>query len=286
LAAALAALLREIETGPWEPAVILDATGDPVGMSPLRLRHLAGDRQRACLSLREAAEQLATHLAAHRSLDTRRRILGRLLRRLEERLRSRQAKLSDESREFDRAQIQQRMGEILVAHQAEVPRGATQVTLPDPDQGPDAALTIPLDPAVSPAVNADRLFKAARRGRRGALRVTARLAETDAELARVPAWRAQAERPTETLENLQRELEQVPRLLSARDRAALEVSTPHAAPAGRPGTRPGPRPERPGKDSRPAGVPAARFVGRAYILVGRDNDETTTDRAPRPIQDL
>lgn len=270
LAAALAALLREIESGPWEPVVILDATGDPAGMSPLRLRHLPGDRQRACPSLREAAE----HLAAHRSLDARRRILGRLLRRLEERLRSRQAKLADESREFDRAPIQQCMGEILVAHQAEVPRGATQVTLPDPGQGTDATLTIPLDPSVSPAANAERLFKAARRGRRGAMRVTARLAETDAELARVRAWHARAERLTEELESLQRELEQVPRLLSPRDRAAMAASAPHTAPAGRPGARPGPRPERPGKDGRPAGPVPRRFVSSdgLPILVGRDND--------------
>lgn len=270
LAAALAALLREIESGPWEPVVILDATGDPAGMSPLRLRHLPGDRQRACPSLREAAE----HLAAHRSLDARRRILGRLLRRLEERLRSRQAKLADESREFDRAPIQQCMGEILVAHQAEVPRGATQVTLPDPGQGTDATLTIPLDPSVSPAANAERLFKAARRGRRGAMRVTARLAETDAELARVRAWHARAERLTEELESLQRELEQVPRLLSPRDRAAMAASAPHTAPAGRPGARPGPRPERPGTDGRPAGPVPRRFVSSdgLPILVGRDND--------------
>ena len=274
LAAALAALLREIESGPWEPVVILDATGDPAGMSPCRLRHLPGDRQRACPSLREAAEQLAGHLAAHRSLDARRRILGRVLRRLEERLRSRQAKLVDESREFDRAQIQQHMGEILVAHQAEVPRGATQVTLPDPGQGTDATLTIPLDPSVSPAANAERLFKAARRGRRGVLRVTARLAETDAELARVRAWSARAEHPTDALESLQRELEQVPRLLSPRDRAAMDASAPHAAPAGRPGARPGPRPERPGKDGRPAGPVPRRFVSSdgLPILVGRDND--------------
>jgi predicted ribosome quality control (RQC) complex YloA/Tae2 family protein len=270
LAAALAALLREIESGPWEPVVILDAIGDPAGMSPLRLRHLPGDRQRACPSLREAAEQLAVHLAAHRSLDARRRILGRLLRRLEERLRSRQAKLADESREFDRAQIQQRMGEILVAHQAEVPRGATQVTLPDLAQGTDATLTIPLDPSVSPSANAERLFKAARRGRRGAMRVTARLAETDAELARVRAWSARAEHPTEDLESLQHELEQVPRLLSPRDRAAMAASAPHVAPAG----RPGPRPERPGTDARPAGPVPRRFVSSdgLPILVGRDND--------------
>jgi predicted ribosome quality control (RQC) complex YloA/Tae2 family protein len=193
---------------------------------------------------------------------------------MEERLRSRQAKLADESREFEHAQIRQRMGEILVAHQAEVPRGATQVTLPHPGQGSDAALTIPLDPAVSPAANAERLFKAARRGRRGALRVTARLAETHAELVRVRAWRARAEQPTEALENLQRELEQVPRLLSARDRAEIELNTPHTAPAGRPGTRPGPRPERPEKNSRSAGPVPRRFVSSdgLPILVGRDND--------------
>ncbi len=270
LAAALVALLREVESGPWEPTVILDTTGDPTGMSPLRLRHLPDDRQRACPSLQDATERLADPLTARHSLDARRRILRRLLRQLEERLRSRQAKLLDESREFGRAQIQQRMGEILVAHQAEVSRGATQVTLPDPAQGAGATLVVPLDPSVSPSANAERLFKAARRGRRGATRVTTRLAETEAELARVQAWSARAADPAEEMEALQRELEQVPRLLGPRDRAAITALVPHAVPTG----RPGPRPERPGKDGRPAGPVPRRFVSSdgLPILVGRDNE--------------
>jgi|WetSurMetagenome_2_1015567.scaffolds.fasta_scaffold05376_6 predicted ribosome quality control (RQC) complex YloA/Tae2 family protein len=270
LAAALVALLREIESGPWEPMVLPDATGDPTEMSPLRLRHLPDDRQRAYPSLQDAAEYLAGSLAARHSRDARRRILGRLLRGLEGRLRSRQAKLLEESREFGRAQLQQRMGEILVAHQAEVSRGATQVTLPDPVQGADATLAIPLDPSVSPAANAERLFKAARRGRRGVTRVTTRLAETEAELARVQAWSARAANPAEALEALQRELEQVPRLLGPRDRDALTAFAPQAAPTG----RPGPRPERPGKDGRPAGPVPRRFVSSdgLPILVGRDNE--------------
>ena len=270
LAAALVALLREIESGPWEPTVILDTTGDPTEMSPLRLRHLPDDRQRACPSLHDATERLADSLTARHSRDVRRRILSRLLRRLEERLRSRQAKLLDESREFGRAQIQQRMGEILVAHQAEVSRGATQVTLPDPAQGAGATLVVPLDPSVSPSANAERLFKAARRGRRGATRVTTRLAETEAELARVQAWGARAADPAEEMEALQRELEQVPRLLGPRDLAAITALVPHAVPTG----RPGPRPERPGKDGRPAGPVPRRFVSSdgLPILVGRDNE--------------
>jgi predicted ribosome quality control (RQC) complex YloA/Tae2 family protein len=270
LAAALIALLGEIESGPWEPMVILDANGDPAEMSPLRLRHLPGDRQRAYPSLHEAIEHLAGSLAARHSLDARRRILGRLLRRLEERLRSRQAKLLDESQEFGRAQIQQHMGEILIAHQAQTPRGATQVTLPDPSQGPDATLTIPLDPSVSPSANAERLFKAARRGRRGAARVTTRLAETEAELARVQAWSARAANAAEELDALQRELEQVPRLVGPRDRAAMTVFVPHAVPTG----RPNPRPERAGKEGRAGGPVPRRFVSSdgLPILVGRDNE--------------
>jgi predicted ribosome quality control (RQC) complex YloA/Tae2 family protein len=163
------------------------------------------------------------------------------------------------------------MGEVLVAHPGATARGATQVTLPDHAAGPEATLVIPLDPALSPAANAERYFKAARRGRRGALRVAARLQETETELARVHAWAervAEASR-LETLESVQKEMEAAPRLLAPRDRAALP-----GTPAG---SRADPR-ERKGRgDSgrrRSAGPEPRRFVSSDGfpILVGRDTD--------------
>jgi predicted ribosome quality control (RQC) complex YloA/Tae2 family protein len=281
LAQALVRLLHEIEAGPWEPHLILDVAGQPMATSPIRLRHLPPDSQRACPSLGEMVEGFARHLARREAVSLRQTALRQLLRRLETRLRSRRAKLAAEALEFGRADLSRRMGEILVAHQAVVPRGASEVTLPDHASGSNATITIPLDPALSPAANAERYFKAARRGRRGALRVAARLRETEEELARVHAWAQRAAGATrlETLELLHKEMEVTPRLLAPRDRAALAGIPLDSVEAHR---------QRKGR-SDSARRPAARPEPRRFlssdgfpILVGRDtegNDYLTTHLA-------
>lgn len=281
LAQALTHLLHEIESGPWEPQLILDGAGQPMATSPIRMRHLPPEGQRACPSLGEMVERFARHLARQEAVSLKQTALRQLLRRLEIRLRSRRAKLAAEALEFGRADLSRRMGEILVAHQAGVPRGAMEVTLPDHASGSDATIAIPLDPALSPAANAERYFKAARRGRRGALRVTARLQETEAELAQVHAWAQRAAEASrlETLGVLHQEMEATPRLLAPRDRAAL-AGIPLDAVEGRRG-----RKGRSDSTRRQAAGPEPRrFVSSDGfpILVGRDtegNDYLTTHLA-------
>jgi predicted ribosome quality control (RQC) complex YloA/Tae2 family protein len=281
LAQSLADLMHEIESGPWEPHLILDGVGQPLAASPIRMRHLPPDTQRPCPSLGETVGRLARHLAQRHAVSLKQTALRQLLRRLEVRLRSRRAKLATESLEFARADLCRRMGETLVAHQAEVPRGATEVTLPDHASGPDSTIVIPLDPALSPSANAERYFKAARRGRRGVLRVAARLQETEGELARVHAWAQRATEASrlEALEALHKELEATPRLLAPRDRAALAGIRVVPAENGRQRTGRGDAARRP-----PAGPEPRRFVSSdgVLILVGRDtegNDYLTTHLA-------
>lgn len=281
LAQALTHLLHEIESGPWEPQLILDGAGQPMATSPIRMRHLPPEGQRACPSLGEMVERFARHLARQEAVSLKQTALRQLLRRLEIRLRSRRAKLAAEALEFGRADLSRRMGEILVAHQAGVPRGAMEVTLPDHASGSDATIAIPLDPALSPAANAERYFKAARRGRRGALRVTARLQETEAELAQVHAWAQRAAEASrlETLGVLHQEMEATPRLLAPRDRAAL-AGIPLDAVEGRRGRKGRSESTR----RQAAGPEPRRFVSSDGfpILVGRDtegNDYLTTHLA-------
>ena len=281
LAQSLTDLMHEIQTGPWEPHLILDGAGWSLAASPIRMRHLPPDSQEPFPSLGEMLERLARHLTQRHAVSLKQTALRQLLRRLEVRLRSRRAKLAAESLEFGRADLSRRMGEILVAHQGEVPRGATQATLPDHASGPGATLVIPLDPALPPAANAERYFKAARRGRRGSLRVTARLQETEEELARVHGWAqrvADASR-LETLKALQKELEATPRVLAPRDRAALVGSPAESAEDGRHRTGRGD-----GARRRAAGPEPRRFLSSdgLPILVGRDtegNDYLTTHLA-------
>jgi len=177
------------------------------------------------------------------------------------------------------------MGEILVAHQDDVPRGATEVTLPDRAGGvitgvaggPEATITIPLDPTLSPGANAERLFKAARRGRRGAVRVAARLAETDAELVRAHVWSERVAVATDlkTMDAIRKEMQKTPHLLAHHDKMALhggpeaERGEPRGAPAGH-----AQKPKRgaSARQRQEAGLEPRRFISSdgLPILVGRD----------------
>jgi predicted ribosome quality control (RQC) complex YloA/Tae2 family protein len=260
--------------------------------SPVRLRHIPEEKQQPCPSLGEMVERLASHLNRQRTFITRQTTLRQVLRRLEVRLRSRRAKLAAESLEFGRADLLRRMGEILVAHQGDIPRSATEVTLPDHACGGEATITIPVDPALSPAANAERLFKAARRGRRGAIRVAVRLAETETELGRIQAWseRVAEASSLEALEAIQKEMEEAPRLLAPQDRATLDGSPaarsaePRCPPTGRPPKQAVQARGGRSRQHRGTGMEPRRFVSSdgLPILVGRDtqgNDYLTVHLA-------
>jgi predicted ribosome quality control (RQC) complex YloA/Tae2 family protein len=140
--------------------------------------HYAGAAAEAAAAVEEAA---------------RRRAAARLARR-------EQALLGDLDRV--RTAADRRIhADLLLAHLAEVPRGAAEVTLPD-DFHDGAPITIPLDPARSPKENAARLYKEHQRRSRGRASIESRLAATRAEIARLergemapPAPRQKREKP-------------------------------------------------------------------------------------------
>jgi predicted ribosome quality control (RQC) complex YloA/Tae2 family protein len=276
LARTLSDFLEAIASRPPEPHLIVDDAGIPTAVVPVHLAHLPNALQQPTPTLSDALEALARHLAGHQGLAASIGAIRRLLHRLEERLCSRRAKLRAEAEEFARADAYQRMGEVLVANQGAVPRGATEVALPDHTGEPGARLTIPLDPTLNAGANAERLFRLARRGRRGAMRVASRLAETEAALHQVRTFAARSAetRDAATLAGLQRELERAPRLLAPNDRRTLESLS--AAPAPATPRRPTPKPiaSRPVGEKRTVGPEPRRFVSSEslQILVGRDNE--------------
>src|SRR5262249_32065653 len=117
-------------------------------------------------------------------------------RREVERLERREAALTADLTRADDAAERRRHADLLLAHAAEVPRGAAEVTLPDDFTG-GPPVRIPLDPARSAQDNAARLYKQHRRGRGGRLTVEKRLAEPRTALAEAQARRAQIERASD-----------------------------------------------------------------------------------------
>jgi len=276
LARTLVDFLDAVASRPPEAHLVLDDAGEPTAVAPVRLVHLPDARQQPTPTLGEALERLAAHLAGHQGLSAGLGAIRRVLRRIEARLGSRRDKLQAEAEEFARADTYQRMGEILVANQGSVPRGATEVTLPDHAGEPDARLTIPLDPTLTAGANAERLFRLSRRGRRGAARVASRLAETESALREAGAFAARAAeaRDERTLASLHHDLRRATHLLSPDDRRILDtMSAAPAVPA--PGrSTPKPSPPRPAPKKHSAGPEPRRFVSSEGlpILVGRDNE--------------
>jgi predicted ribosome quality control (RQC) complex YloA/Tae2 family protein len=273
LARTLADLLDAVASRPPDAHLLVDDEGAPTAVAPVRLVHLPDARQTPQPTLGEALELLAGHLASHQGLAAGLGTIRRLLRRLEARLVSRRAKLRAEAAEFARADAYQRMGEILVANQAAVPRGAAEITLPDHSGETGATLTIPLDPTLTPGANAERLFRLARRGRRGTARVAGRSAETEAALRQVGSFAARAAvaRDESALTGLRQDLQRTTHRLAPGDRRMLD-SLAGARTAATPG-RPVPKP-RPAAQKRSAGPEPRRFISSEGlpILVGRDNE--------------
>ena len=268
----LSTLLDRIVADPPDPQLILDEVGAPVAVVPARLVHLPQTRQQPQSSLSGALERLAGHHRFTASRDA----VRRFLHRLEERLQSRRTKLQAEAGEFARAAVYQRMGELLVSNQPVVARGATEITLPDHAGDPGATLTIPLDPTLAPGPNAERLFRRARRGRRGALRVASRLADTEAALNQVGALAGRVAEVSDpaALVTLLGHTETARRYLAPKDQKTLESLLP-AASASLPARSPA-KPRAAGSvgERRTAGPEPRRFVSSEGlpILVGRDNE--------------
>jgi predicted ribosome quality control (RQC) complex YloA/Tae2 family protein len=182
----------------------------------------------------------------------RKEVVARLRSRVRKLQRTLAAVEQDAARALNAA-AERAGAELLLPVASRLPRGTREARVPDwsrvDDEGTPAQVSIPLDPALSPAENAQRWLRRAKRYEAAAERISARRAEVQEALARAESLLSQAE--------------------SAQDAghlAAVEAKAPAAAPARR-------------KDDAPR-LPFRKFISQsgAPILVGRsarDNDALT-----------
>jgi predicted ribosome quality control (RQC) complex YloA/Tae2 family protein len=111
----------------------------------------------------------------------RRAAISKALKKQRQRLARKLEALRGDLAEAERSPLHRRYAEALLAYLGQVPAREARVTLPDPAD-PAGSLTIELDPAVKPQVNAARYFKRAAKGERGLLEVPPRLSAVEADL--------------------------------------------------------------------------------------------------------
>lgn len=157
--------------------------------SPLPLQHLGKATPAPDPAL--AGEQLCSEALLHELfLQTRTKLL-REMRRDSKRLRRRLERLAEDSRRAARSAELRRRGTAILASLHELERGMKSAWIVDPHSGEE--MEIELDPALSPAANADELFRRARKAADSKAHVERRLKQTRAELAALERREEQAE---------------------------------------------------------------------------------------------
>lgn len=217
--------LRENETF----APTLYERGDRiVAFAPVPMLVYAEMRARPVASMSEAVELYYRGREDAGPLEERRRDLAGAVRaalRQREAARANTRQALDESRGADRFRV---MGELLLTYGSRVRPRDTALTVPDHTVG-GAEITIPLDPALGPAENAQRLFRRYTKARAAARALPARLARLESEelaLREAQVQIASAASPDDLWE-IHADL--------------AERGLLRRAPKPRPGARPGPR---------------------------------------------
>ncbi|MDQ4077138.1 MAG: NFACT family protein, partial [Chloroflexota bacterium] len=171
-------LFVPLETGEWDPHVALDEEGAVIAFAPYELSQF--EQSETVESISEAMQR---YFAARMDVDAyaaaRRRVadmLGEAHKRIESTLYQLRSQVVEPA-EVDRLREN---GELLLAYQWQVPKGADAVEVPDFEGNPRR---ISLDPTLTPVENAQRLFTRYEKKKRAAEQVPLRIRAAEQDLA-------------------------------------------------------------------------------------------------------
>lgn len=262
---AIDGLAAAVRDGPLSPTLYRDEAGDPLAATPVPFAHLEAQSQAEPMATANAAAAALaeSRTETQRAVQLRQRLESAVDHALKKAERTRQ-KVRDDLTRARQAEHDRQCGSLLLAHAGSVRRGMTSVTLPNDFDPEGSTITIALDPAVSPQINAARYFKRSKKAKRSLASLERRLGEMEGEVAYLEATRQAAViADEETAEGLLEELE-------------AGGFTPRP-------TQPPPR-RRPRHRRREAPIRRFRATEGWEVLVGknaRGNDELTT-RIARP----
>ncbi len=177
VARTLAELFAPLSSGAWAPEVALNEEGNVIAFAPYELRQF--HRTQPVSRISEAMWpyfQQALTVDAYAS--ARRRVHG-WLRDAQSRQRNALNQVRRHMVEQDDVSRLRQAGELLLAYQHRIDRGARQITVPGYDGQPR---TIDLDPKLTPVENAKAYFQRYRKADRASREVPARIRELERDL--------------------------------------------------------------------------------------------------------
>lgn len=168
----------------WTPTVGKNSNGSPTVLSALPVYSLPADQIERFCSMSEAVVRFYTARLEEERLRLREAEAQRLIDQEITRLERLMEHLWEDALLTEREDEFRKHGELLTINLTRLQRGQDRAVVRDlytPDQ---PELAIPMNPELSPADNAERYFKQARKARDGRAVVEARLAKTEERLYR------------------------------------------------------------------------------------------------------
>ncbi|MBT5872020.1 MAG: fibronectin-binding domain-containing protein [Candidatus Latescibacteria bacterium] len=169
----------------WTPSLGLDENGTPIILSALHISSSLAPQTVRCESMSDAIERFylaraAAELAKKRETDVR-RALSEELKRLEKLVANlwKDAAVSDQEEEF------RQYGELLTANLSSVKFGQSEAEVQNYYDSEQGSIIIALNPAISPADNAEKYFKRARKARDGKQIIEERLLLSEERLEQI-----------------------------------------------------------------------------------------------------
>ncbi len=174
----VAELFAPLRTGEWEPHVALDDSGQVIAFAPYELCQF--QKIEAVATISEAMQRFFEARLSGDAYAAVRQRAAALLAKARSRVESTLYGLRSQHVPPEEAERLRENGELLLAYQWQVQRGAASVEVPDYE---GALRRIPLDPTLSPVENAQRLFARYDKKKRAAEEIPPRIAQAEQDLA-------------------------------------------------------------------------------------------------------
>ncbi len=167
---------EDLANGSWQPQVLTVKGASQLSVLPLRC--LAPDVLAEYDTVSAALDAGDVVVPAEGLQAELKKTVNKALKKLRKRL----SQIETDYAGLDDLEGLQHTGNLLLSHLHLLRRGMTELEVDDYAADPPVQVTIPLDPRLTPQENADKLFKKARKRRRGEEHYVRRLQETQEEI--------------------------------------------------------------------------------------------------------
>lgn len=202
----LSSLLSQAGNGTLSPCLVVDHAGDPLDFAAVPLTHCDHDTQLQSDLMNTILDHVYTHRMGRRILNGQRHALKAIVDRERRRAEKRLGYCRQTLASGDQIETLRRWGELLTANIHAISQKASEITLNDLYTG--EPLTIPLNPRLGPAANAQAYFRRVQKQKTAIARANqeeARLAAEQDYLTGVEMALKQAENKSD-LEDIREEL--------------------------------------------------------------------------------